>query len=401
MVLQAMQLAERLRDIKGENLDSDDYQAISEATGVSAEYLKFVEKSERETVKRGFLDEIREQYFALENDTRRLVLSGLFATFTSLLWKVGDKVDSITSIAGRQYGVFQTVAYIIMMAALYNAAVSKNHRAAVLAGLVFGMTSFLMGSIFSFVFFISNVQVSPPMILVWSAAAAFIGFLAHSVYAKYLQKNAKKGNTNARQDLLKRLVDLQEQLREGQQSVCFLSLDVVGSTKMKIGADPLAIEYTFNEYHKFVEKVAEKHSGRVHSTAGDGITVAFDHPQQAFNAAKQIQTGLIEFNALRNKIDQPLTLRAGIHAGEIVAPEAGNVTSVNFASVIDIAAHLQKEAPVGGIAVSDAAGAMIMGGPKAIGNDRVCAHDTWATIWSRKKSLDTFKLAEAPIVPGS
>jgi class 3 adenylate cyclase len=403
MVLQAMQLADRLRDMKGGQLEAEDYEAIAEATGVVPEYIKFAEQTSSSTASRSFLDNIRQQFFGLENDTRRMVTSGLLATFTALLWKIGDKLDTVTSNSqlGAQYGVLQTIAYVLMTAAIYNCAVSKNRKTGFFAGGIFGAAAFLMGALFGMVFFIPGVQVSPPLILVWAAASGVIGLISQWIFSSIKGRNASNGNQDVRQDLLKQLVELQEQLREGEQSVTFLSLDVVGSTKMKIGADALAIEFTFNEYHMFVERVAEKHFGRIHSTAGDGITVTFDHPQNAYNAARQIQTGLVEFNALRNKLGTNLQLRAGIHSGQVVAPEAGNLTSVNFASVIDIAAHLQKECPPGGIAVSDSAAGSIVGGLAGIGSERVCAHDTWATVWLRKRALDNFRLSEAPMLPGS
>lgn len=71
------------------------------------------------------------------------------------------------------------------------------------------------------------------------------------------------------------------------------------------------------------------------------------------------------------------------------------MSSINFASVIDIAAHLQKECPIGGVAISDDAGLGLQGGTIVIGTERVCVHDTWATVWKRKKSLDQFKMPEA------
>jgi class 3 adenylate cyclase len=402
MVLQAIQLAERLREAKGGELEGDDYHAIAEATGVAPEYVKFAEQAQTSKSSRNFLDRVRQQYLSLENDTRRMVISGVLATFTALLWRIGDKLDSLTVLSNKsQYGVFQTIAYILIMAAVYNTAVSKSRKVGFMTGAIFGGATFLMSSVFGMLMLLGNLSVSPPLIVVWALAAGFAGMFLQWGMSAAKGKNASNGNQDVRQDLLKQLVELQEQLREGQQSVTFLSLDVVGSTKMKLGADALAIEFTFNEYHTYVEKVAEKHFGRIHSTAGDGITVTFDHPQNAFNAARQIQTGLIEFNALRNKIGTPLQLRAGIHSGEVVAPEAGNLTSVNFASVIDIAAHLQKECAVGGIAVSDSSAAAIVGGLAGIGKERVCAHETWATIWQRKRSLESFKPVEAPMVPGS
>jgi class 3 adenylate cyclase len=399
MVLQAMQLATRLRDAKGDSLESEDYFAISEATGVSEEVLRFVEVQGSGLEKRNIVDGIRSQFFSLDSETRRFVSSAALGTFTALLWKLGDKIDAFTSspaLVNSQYGLFQSVAYLLMVAAIYNAAISKSIRSALVTGGIFGGSAFLMGTLFGMLFLIRGMSVSPGFILVWIAGGAAIGNIAHLTMQRFKGSVRKPKDQSQRQALLKQLVDLQDQLREGEQSVSFLSLDVVGSTKMKFEADPLAVEFTFNEYHHFVEKIVEKHFGRIHSTAGDGITAAFEHPQNAFNAARQIQTGLIELNTLRNKIGIPLQLRAGIHSGEVLTPKAGDVTSVNFASVIDIAAHLQKECPIGGIAISDAAATSITGGSASVGTERIQVHETQATIWQRKRAIDTFQLQSNP-----
>lgn len=396
MVLQALQLSERLRQTKGEELDPEEYYAISEATGVPEEYIKFLEQSKSSGLGRNFVDRLRTQFFHLDSDVRRYVSSGLLATVFALLLAIGARVDSFTGIALKSYySIFQIVAYLIAAIAMANTAGAKTLKSATVTGAIFGATAFLLGSIFALLMMIKGLIFPPILVIVLAAACGGLGATIFSLFSPHRHKRVSTDKANARQELLKQLVDLQDQLREGQQTMCFLSLDVVGSTKMKLNADSLSVEFTFNEYHKFVEQVCNRHYGTVHSTAGDGVTIAFDHPQNALNAAKQIQTGLVEFNALRNKIDQPLQLRAGIHAGDVVAPKAGDITSINFASVIDIAAHLQKECPIGGVAISDRAASYVVGGAEAIGTDRICAHETWATIWQRRRSLDSFKLAEA------
>lgn len=401
MVLQALQLSERLREVKGDALDSEEYLAISEATGVSEEYIRFLEQDKVSKAGRNFVDRIRTQFFSLDSDTRRYVMSGFLGTLVALLLTIGFKLDSFTGFAlGSNFSVFQTIACVIGIGAAYNAAMAKTQKSAAITGAIFGVLSYVLGTIFAMILMLRGLNYPPSLVLVCGGGGAIAALAVHAIF-----NSGKKGHSVARdrnvarQDLLKQLVDLQEQLREGQQTATFLSLDVVGSTKMKLGSDPLAVEFTFTEYHQFVERIAEKHFGKIHSTAGDGITVAFEHPQNAFNAARQIQTGLVEFNAFRNKLDQPVQLRAGIHTGQVLAPEAGNMSSINFASVIDIAAHLQKECPIGGVAVSDAASMAITGGASAIGTDRVTVHDMGATIWRRKKSLEHFKLPEPATQP--
>ena len=389
MVLQAIQLAERLRQAKGDELEGDEYRAIEEATGVSQEYLKFVETQALTSKNRNFVDTLRSQYIALESDTRRYVTSAAIGTFASLFWSLGTKIDALTTVINSRYGLFQTLSYLLIAGAIYNAANSKNSKAAASSGAIVAGAAFVMGNLFNMLLLVRGVDVDPFVVLPSIAGGAIVGYLTHSIVSR--SKNKTPKDQAARQVLLQQLVELQDQLRERQQSITFLSLDVVGSTKMKLNSDPLAVEFTFNEYHKFIEKIVEKHFGSIHSTAGDGITAAFDNPQHAFNAAKQIQTGLIELNTLRNQLGVPLTLRAGIHTGLVVAPKAGDVTSINFASVIDIAAHLQKECPVGGIAISDHTAQSISGGIGAIGTERITVHETAATIWQRKKSLDSFR----------
>ena len=395
MVLQALQLADRLREVKGEALESDEYFAISEATGVSEEYIRFLEQDKGLKPGRNFLDRLRTQFFSLDSDTRRYVSSGLLATFFALLWAIGFKIDTYTTFALKSsFSVFQSISYLLAIGALYNAAISKSTKSGAIIGGIFGVMAYVLGSMFSMILLITQKDFPPILTIVSGVGCALVGMLVQSIFNSSKQKTGGKDRNSARQELLKQLVDLQEHLREGQQAATFLSLDVVGSTKMKLHSDPLAVEFTFTEYHNYVARISEKHFGNVHSTAGDGITVAFESPQNAYNAARQIQTGLVEFNAFRNKIDVPLQLRAGIHTGQVVAPEAGNMTSINFATVIDIAAHLQKECPLGGVAISDEAAMALAGGPNAVGSERVCVHDTWATVWRRKKSLDHFKMPE-------
>ena len=75
-----------------------------------------------------------------------------------------------------------------------------------------------------------------------------------------------------RQELLKQLVDIQDKLRSGEQEVSFLSVDIVGSTRMKQMADPLSVEFTFTEYHKFVEMIARR-SGDVVASQGKQLNL--------------------------------------------------------------------------------------------------------------------------------
>lgn len=155
--------------------------------------------------------------------------------------------------------------------------------------------------------------------------------------------------------LVAEAVQLQWRLNLGSRAACVMSVDVAGSTKMKAGADPLRIEYSFREYQQMVEEISQRYGGHVFSTAGDGAIVAFPSCEVALDAAREIQTEMPAFNARRNRLDHPFRVRVGLHTGETQA----QLGDAPFNELIDIAAHVEKVAPVGGIALSGQAAAKV------------------------------------------
>lgn len=145
------------------------------------------------------------------------------------------------------------------------------------------------------------------------------------------------------------IVKIQWRLSPSTKSVCVMVVDAAKSSAMKVGANPLEVEYTFREYQKFIAEHSTVFSGRIHSTAGDGAVVAFPSCIEAFQAARQIQTHIEQFNRGVNRLANPFRLRIGLHAGEVVA----ELDEVQFTAVIDVAAHIEAAAPIEGIAVSN------------------------------------------------
>ncbi len=382
-VEQMLELAERLRAQNGGVLDDSAIQAVSEATGASSEYVRLAVKLRSEKSKASTLRSIRAQYLTLEPDVRRYVASGSAATICALFDVLGAKYDS----GKTSYGVFGILALVCLSVGAYNASVAKDSRVASIAGAIFGGGYFALYSVFAFALRVPDVTRQPWELLPMTFGGALCGIFLHRLVEKHRDKFGLKDPVRERQELLRQLVTLQDRLRSNEQSITFLSVDIVGSTKMKAGSDPLSVEFTFTEYHQFVERITKKWTGSVHSTAGDGITCAFEHPQNAYSAARNIQAGIIELNTFRNKIGIPIVLRAGIHTGKVVTPQAGDIKSVNFAHVIDIAAHLQKVCPPGGIAISVTAAELVPGGCDAVGSTRVTASDVAAVIWEAKPML--------------
>ena len=397
-VEQMLILAERLREANGGELDESAIQAVAEATGAPIEYVRLAVKLRSEKEKKSFLANMRSQYRTLEPHTRRYVLSGACAASAALLCAADERISGFGR-GSSDYGIFTMIGTLFGVLGIYNVVLARDLKTAGMSGAVLTGGLFLMRSVFEFVFRVP-AQVDTFWFLPFTVVGAAGGMALFHFGDKYRSKLGLKDPVKERHDLLRQLNQLQDKLSSGMQFMTFLSVDIVGSTRMKEGADPLAVEYTFNEYHEFVSRVAQKYGGRVHNTAGDGLTCAFEHPQHAFAAAKNIQAGIIELNTLRNRIGTPIVLRCGIHVGPVMTPAGGDVSSVNFAHVIDIASHLQKAAPPGGIAVSEAAVAQIAGGAASVGVRRIQALDVGALVWTPKQAIPIVSSQVFPPLPG-
>ncbi len=393
-------LAERLRAQNGGVLDDSAILAVSEATGAPAEYVRLAVRLRSESQRKGFLTSLREQFRTLETDVRRYVISGLAAAVWALLTVAEERVAQTARASGASsYGIFGMIGLIALAAGLYNVCVAKDSKVAAIAGALFGGGYYIAHAAFAAALRLSAGRIEPLLLIPYTLGGALAGLVLQKFVDRHRGQLGLKDPAKERQELLRQLVDLQEKLRSGEQSTTFLSVDIVGSTRLKEISDPLSVEFTFNEYYGFVETIARKYGGRLHSTAGDGVICAFDTPPQAFGAARNMQTGVLELNTFRNKLSAPIVLRCGIHTGRIVTPQAGDITSVNFAHVIDIAAHLQKACPPGGIAVSDATAMYLPGGPSAIGEQKVEAAGAVATVWIPGQPGATRVPSEPPPVP--
>jgi class 3 adenylate cyclase len=159
--------------------------------------------------------------------------------------------------------------------------------------------------------------------------------------------------------LLAEMLEVQYILTPTTTLVCVMVVDAARSADMKAAADPLLVEYSFREYQQLISGISLRFGGNVHSTAGDGAVVSFPSCTEAFAAAKRIQTDIEDFNRETNRLKSPFRLRIGLHVGKV----AGELEQVQFAEVIDIAAHVQDVAPVGGIAMTELVSEQLGGEP--------------------------------------
>jgi class 3 adenylate cyclase len=398
-VEQMLALAERLREDNGGELDESAIQAVAEATGAPVEYVRLAVMLRAEKEKKSLLAQVRAQFLSLSSNTRRYVSSGIASVICAIFSVMGTNVDRLQLfVNGNSYGFFGMLAIISLGFGIYNAGIARDSRAAAITGAIFGGGYYLLSATFSMALQTRH-SYSEYMLVPLTAIGAIVGLGIFKIFEANRQRWGLKDPVKDRQDLLRQLVELQDTLRQGEQSITFLSLDIVGSTRMKEVSDPLAVEFTFNEYHSYAERLCRKYGGRIHSTAGDGIICAFENPANAFGAAKNIQAELIELNNFRNKIGIPIVLRAGIHSGNVVSPDATDVTTLNFAHVIDVAAHIQKICPAGGVAVSETAALGLPGGLDAVGNQRTRYMTTDVAIWAPKAVAQTTTSRDLPPLP--
>lgn len=186
----------------------------------------------------------------------------------------------------------------------------------------------------------------------------------------------RKARANDPSALISEVILLRRRLQANQQTIVVMAVDVARSTMLKQDQDPLDVEFSFREYQKLVAAVAKQCGGEVFSEAGDGALASFRDASQALRAARLLQAHIQTFNALTNRLSGDFRLRIGMHAGEAQAGFA----DVPYHELIDIAAHVESAAPVGGIAVTSAVRGLLAGEEMAEVAAQVDGHPVWIVL---------------------
>jgi len=148
----------------------------------------------------------------------------------------------------------------------------------------------------------------------------------------------------SREELLKRYRELESALKSSKRKRCaFLSIDVVGSTKMKQGEDETDIAATFQAYEELLKRIFEEHGAWKVAWTPDGVMVCFLQMDLAVAAGQAVLKSLKEFNATENKLRTSFRVRCGLNEGEVAIYEDSKLEKVAD-HVIDVAGHMQKHA---------------------------------------------------------
>lgn len=157
-------------------------------------------------------------------------------------------------------------------------------------------------------------------------------------------------NKLSRAELLEMLFALQRLLEGQKQRRVFLSVDVVRSSEMKRTSSELEAEYSFRQFHGWLEEIVTKHGGQIYSVAGDGAMCMFDDDVKAVKAALELQGCIVRFNETKNLLPVPFQIRCGISAGNVPVEDGMFIGQIH-SHVLDRAAYLQRKARPGGIVV--------------------------------------------------
>lgn len=384
--LSATALELRLAVAKTTDEVADALRSVAEATGTSPETLnKALSKVERDARPVSTFAKLKRQWNLVSDATKRIATSAFFGLQFALFQKWGEAI-------GDKSGLFSIVSIIAVAAAIYNLALGKTRQLGAISGAAFGLAATISLALFSLLFKTPS-GVEAPVLIPVILGAALLGYLLAPLSDTILRLRFQHDPEAKRADLLRQLIELQEQLRQTEQVVTFLNVDVVDSTKIKASTDPLTTEYSFGEYTKFVIGCAAQFNGQLHSTAGDGVLLVFDHPTDALQAAKRIVAGLIEFNAFRNKTKHPFAVRCGIHTGSVMSA-SGDARDVSYSHVIDLSAHVQRSAPVNGIAITSDAALFLPGGPASAGDPAGEVHGKPVFEWRSAPTFERIPVAE-------
>jgi len=115
--------------------------------------------------------------------------------------------------------------------------------------------------------------------------------------------------------------------------------DIVGYTK-QMEKDEARTMQLLQKQREIVFPIVKRYGGEIIKEIGDGLLMMFESAIEAVRCAISIQTRLK---------DEELTIRAGIHIGDVIFKE-GDV----FGSAVNTAARIEPMAPPNGICISEA-----------------------------------------------
>ena len=134
----------------------------------------------------------------------------------------------------------------------------------------------------------------------------------------------------------------------GRRLTAVLHADVVGYSRL-IGLDDVGTLDRLGTLRRtLIDPAIAEHGGRLVNTAGDSLLIVFESVDGAVRCAMKMQQQVPACDG-GQPTDRAIRFRLGINVGDVI-PDGTDV----HGDVVNIAARLQAECPVGGICVSRA-----------------------------------------------
>jgi class 3 adenylate cyclase len=164
-------------------------------------------------------------------------------------------------------------------------------------------------------------------------------------------KKLPSSGKEEREELIKMYTEAKKKLEAMTNYLAFLSIDVVDSTGLKEGEEKEIIELDFKKYKNFVENILSANDCLKSTWTPDGVMCCFTTVDTAVKTAREVITGLEYFNQRSKLIKRNFNVRCGINAGSVYFTESIPLEEMSD-RVIDIAGHMQKNAPPNSIYIA-------------------------------------------------
>jgi class 3 adenylate cyclase len=125
--------------------------------------------------------------------------------------------------------------------------------------------------------------------------------------------------------------------------------DIVGSTAATIDTGDDGWRAMLDRHDQLAFEVCDHHGGEIVKSTGDGLLARFDLPNAGVSFAREFRHRISEIG---------LSIRAGIHSGEIEIRENRDIAGV----AVNLAARVEQAAPDGRVFVSSTVHDMMLGG---------------------------------------
>ncbi len=167
-------------------------------------------------------------------------------------------------------------------------------------------------------------------------------------------------------ELKARIETTRAELQGDRRRVVILFADLEGYTAWSEGRDPEEVTLLVGRVLEDMAGAVQQYGGYVDKYIGDAIMALFGAPiSHEDDAERAVLAGLDMVERVRRRREDglPLSLRVGIHAGEVVAAHLGGGGRPQYTVIgdaVNVASRLEREAEADSVLVSDAVHARIV-----------------------------------------